>query len=587
MLDLVIKNGMVVDGTGASRRVADVGIEAGRITGIGRIDGASARRVIDAEGLVVAPGLIDAHTHYDPQLTLDPFASSSCFHGVTSVVAGNCGFALAPTRASDRDAVKKIFARVEEIDLAVLDRIPWDFETFPEFLAARDRDLGVNAAFYVGHSNLRVWAAGEAAYDRESTESEVDEMRGILRAAMRAGAAGFSSSHSPTDFDADDRPVPSRLASLAELLALGGEVGDANRGSIAYLPFSAVGGLSEEDGELLIRLAHRARRPVVIQGLGARSKVDAPTATWPRSEAYLERARALGAPVYSLLIARPFERPFSLARGTTMFEGALAFHRLFTEADTVEGRIAMLRDADFREAIRKSVEQPNRDPAAGPTTPPPQLSAVSIHRVRDESNRALEGRPLVDVASERGVAPMDALVELALSEGLETEFLWSTESDEWRSGTHAASKHPQMMIGTSDAGAHLGRDDGAEFSSYFLAKWVREWKLWTLEAAIRALTAIPAAILDLPDRGLLLPGHAADLFLFDPDTIGPDLKEIGEDRIPGQTRWRSRPRGVRATIVNGVPIVEHGEITDASLRPGRVLKPGLRANAAANGRGSA
>ncbi|MCR9093038.1 MAG: amidohydrolase family protein [bacterium] len=574
MFDLVIKNGMVVDGTGASRRIADVGVEAGRIAALGRIDATEGRRVIDAEGFVVAPGLIDAHTHYDPQLTLDPFASSSCFHGVTSVVAGNCGFALAPTRAADREAIKQIFSRVEEIDLAVLDRIPWDFESFPEFLAARDRNLGVNAAFYVGHSNLRVWAAGEAAYERESTESEIAEMRALLRTAMEAGAAGLSSSHSPTDFDAQDRPVPSRLASLGELEVLAEEVGAANRGSIAYLPFSAVGGLSEEDGELLIRMALRGRRPVVIQGLGARSKVDAPTATWPKSEAYLERARSLGAAVYSLLIARPFERPFSLARGTTMFEGALAFHRLFTEAETAEARMALLRDPAFRDAIRKSVEQPNRDPNAGPTTPPPQFSSLSVHRVRDEANRALEGRPLLEIAAEREIEPMDALVDLALSEALETEFLWSTDSEEWRTGTHAASRHPQMMIGTSDAGAHLGRDDGAEFSSYFLAKWVREWRFWTLEAAIRELTAIPAAILGLPDRGLLLPGYAADLFLFDADTIGPDLKELGEDRIPGQTRWRSRPRGVRATIVNGVPIVEDGEITDAALRPGRVLKPG-------------
>lgn len=574
MFDLVLTGGLVVDGTGASRRVADIAIDAGRISAIGRIDPAGARRVLDVSGLVVAPGLIDAHTHYDPQLTLDPFASSSCFHGVTTVVAGNCGFALSPTRASGREAVKQIFARVEEIDLAVLDRIPWDFESFPEFLAAREGQLGVNAAFYVGHSNLRLWTLGEAAYERESTESEISEMVGILRAAMAAGAAGFSGSHSPTDFDALDRPVPSRLASFHELEALCAEVGRANRGSIAYLPFSAVGGLSPEDGELLIRLAHASRRPMIIQGLGARSKVDAPTATWPASEAYLARARAAGAAVYSLLIARPFVRPFDLARGTTMFEGALAFHRLFRQADSVEQRCEMLRDASYREAIRKSVEHPNRDPEAGPTTPPPHFEQLSVHRTRDAANRQLEGRGLIEIARERGVEPMDALVDLALSEDLATEFLWSTDTPAWRDGTLLASRHPQMLIGTSDGGAHLGRDDGAEFSSYFLRYWVREWGLWTLEAAIRELSAIPAAILGLHDRGLLLPGYAADLFVFDPDTIGPDEKSLREDRIPGQTRWTSRPAGVRATIVNGVPIIEHGEITDEGARPGRVLRPG-------------
>lgn len=574
MYDLVVAGGLVVDGTGAAQRVADVAIQDGRIAAIGRVDGAGARRVLDARGLVVAPGLIDAHTHYDPQLTLDPFASSSCFHGVTSVVTGNCGFALAPTRASGRDAVKQIFARVEEIDLAVLDRIPWDFETFPDFLAAREGRLGVNAAFYVGHSNLRLWALGPDAYERESTQNEIAQMVEVMEAAMAAGAAGFSGSHSPTDFDALERPVPSRRASPDELLALCRAVGRSNRGSIAYLPFSAVGGLSRDDGELLIRLARASRRPVIIQGLGARSKVDAPTATWPASEAYLERARAAGAAVYSLLIARPFVRPFDLARGTTMFEGALAFHRLFVEAQSVAQRCAMLRDERYREAIRSSVEHPNRDPEAGPTTPPPHFDQLSVHRVRDARNRPFEGRGLVEIARERGVAPMDALVDLALSEDLATEFLWSTDTPAWREGTLQASRHPQMLVGTSDGGAHLGRDDGAEFSSYFLRYWVREWGLWSLEAAIRELTAIPAALLGFHDRGLLLPGHAADLFVFDPDEIGPDEKSLREDRIPGQTRWASRPAGVRATIVNGVPIVEHGEITDEAARPGRVLRPG-------------
>lgn len=576
MYDLLIRDGFVIDGTGASRRVADVAISNGRIEAIGRIDRSEARRVIEAEGRVVAPGFIDPHTHYDPQLTLDPFASSSCFHGVTSVVAGNCGFALAPTRPSAREGVKQIFARVEEIDLAVLDRIPWDFETFPEFLKAREGRLGVNAAFYVGHCNVRLWAMGDDAYRREARPDELSTMRAIVREAMAAGAAGFSSSHSPTDLDTLDRPVPSRLASLEELEALAFEVGRAQRGSIAYLPYSAVGGLLPDDGELLIRLALASRLPVIIQGLGARSKVDAPTATWPQSKAYLEHARSLGAAVYSLLIARPFRRPFSLSTGTTLFEGALAFHRLFREADGVPARIAMLRDPAYRDAIRKSIEHPNRDAALGSTTPPPQFSTLSVHRVRDAANQRWVGCGLPEMAAKLGVEPMDALVDLALSEDLETEFLWSIDSPEWRDGTYQASCHPQMLIGTSDAGAHLGRDDGAEFSSFFLQSWVREWGRWELEAAVRALTAVPASVLGLVDRGLLLPGLAADVTIFDPETVGPDVKTIGEDRIPGQRRWASRPKGFTATIVNGVPIVLDGEIADESARPGRVLRPGER-----------
>ena len=193
MYDLIVLDGLVIDGTGAARRRADVAIADGRIAAIGRFAPALGRRVIDARGCVVAPGFIDPHTHYDPQLTLDPFASSSCFHGVTSVVVGNCGFGIAPTRAAGREAVKQIFARVEEIDPAVLDRIPWDFETFPELLQSREGKLGVNAAWYVAHSNLRLWAMGEAAYEREATRDETLEMCALVRDAMAAGAASFGS----------------------------------------------------------------------------------------------------------------------------------------------------------------------------------------------------------------------------------------------------------------------------------------------------------------------------------------------------------------------------------------------------------
>jgi N-acyl-D-amino-acid deacylase len=292
----------------------------------------------------------------------------------------------------------------------------------------------VNAAWYVAHSNLRLWAMGEAAYEREATRDELAEMQSLVRGAMDAGAAGFSSSHSPTDLDAQDRPVPSRQASHDELALLASEAGRANCGSIAYLPFSAVGGLTPEDGELLVRLALESRLPVVIQGLGARSKVDAPTATWPKSKEYLERARAQGAAIYSLLISRPFQRPFTLAKGTTLFEGALAFHRLFTEATTVAQRCAMLRDPSFRDAIRHAVEQPNRNPGAGSTLPPPSFAALSVNRVAKPENERWRGRALSDIAAERGEAPTDAMVGLALSEELATEFLWSTDTEEWRTG---------------------------------------------------------------------------------------------------------------------------------------------------------
>lgn len=571
--DLLVTNGLVIDGTGLPRRRADVAIRDGRIVGVGRFDAASAKRVIDADGAVVAPGIVDPHTHYDPQLTFDPYATSSCYHGVTTVLAGNCGFSIAPTRADDRESILRIFARVEDMSPGSLAAIPWGFETFPEFMETRRGNLGINAACYVGHCNVRRWVMNDDCYEREATEGEIDAMREIVRAAMAAGAAGLSSTHAPTHFDDLDRPVPSRNASKAELSALVREVGAANRGSISYLPFSSIGGLDEADGQYLIDLALESRLPIIIQGLGARSKVDAPTATWEHSEAYLERARNQGAGVYSMLMARPFERRFTLAGGTSLYEGVPQFHRIFTEARTVEQRMAMLRDSSFRDAIRNAVENPNKDAEAGPILPPPAFDVLHVYAAKKPENQKWIGHSMTEIAAERGGAPMDAMVELALSEDLAVEFVWRTGTPAWREGTYNASTHPHMIIGTSDGGAHLGRDDGSEWSSWFLRYWVREWGQWELEEAIRQMTQQPAALLGFYDRGMLLPGYAADLMIFDPDRIGPGRKEFVHDFPNGEGRWSSRPEGIHATIVNGVPIVQDGELIDDCGLPGQVLSP--------------
>ncbi|MDG2304500.1 MAG: amidohydrolase family protein [Candidatus Binatia bacterium] len=572
--DLLITNGLVVDGTGLPRRRADVAIRDGKIVGVGHFEESLAEKVLDVEGRVVAPGIIDPHTHYDPQLTFDPYGTSSCYHGVTTVLAGNCGFSIAPVKEQDRAFLAQIFTRVEDMAPDALDGIPWTFESFPEFLKSREGQLGINAAFYVGHCNIRRWVMGEDSNQREATPEEIESMRVIVGEAMEAGAAGLSSTHAPTHLDAADRPVPSRLASKEELEALVKEVGLSNRGSISYLPYSSIGGLDEADGDYLIDLALGSRLPIIIQGLGARNKVDAPTATWEHSRAYLERARGQGAGVYSMLMARPFNRRFTIAEGTGLYDGCPAFARLFVEAATVEARATLLRDESYRDEIRDSVESPNTDPAKGSTLPPPHFDALEVYAATKPENQELIGRPLRVIASERGVAPMDLMVDIALSEDLAVEFIWRTETEEWKDGTLVASQHPNMVIGTSDGGAHLGRDDGAEFSSYFLRYWVREWGKWELEEAIRQLTQQPAALLGLQGRGMLLPGYAADIMIFDPDTIGPGKKEFVHDFPNGVGRWSSRPEGVYATIVNGVPIVIDGALVEGCGYPGNVVSPG-------------
>ncbi len=569
--DLAVVGGTVVDGTGLPRRRADVGVKDGRIATVGFVDPADADQVIDATGRCVAPGIVDIHTHYDPQVTFEPYATSSCFHGVTTVLAGNCGFSIAPTRAADREFIVQMFARVEGMSAKALQGLPWGFETFPEYLASLEGRLGVNLACYVGHSAVRRWVMGDDCYQREATAAEIAEMVVIVADAVAAGAAGFSSSHAPTHLDSFDRPVPSRLASVDELEALVVAAGRANAGSVGYLPLSSIGGLDDADQELLIRLSLAGRVPVIIQGLGAGSKVGAVGDAWDGARLFVDDASARGAAVYSMLMAKPFNRTFTLAAGTTLYEGCLRFNRMFREASDVEARMAMLRDPAFRDEIRSDVENPNRDPAAGPTLPPPRWSMLFVNRVTRHEHTALVGRTVADIAREQGRAPVDVMLDLALADDLETEWLWATETDAWRARTRTAGGDPHMIVGVSDGGAHLDRDDGAEWSSWFFDRWVRQWGGWSLEEAVRLMTQIPASLAGFSDRGQIRPGFAADLMVFDPETIAPDRKEFVHDFPNGEGRWRSWPMGVYATIVNGVPIVIDGEITGAL--PGVVVRP--------------
>ena len=569
--DLIVRGGDVVDGTGLPRRRVDVGVRAGKVVQIGRLDRATAGEEIDAGGMIVAPGIVDAHTHYDPQITFDPYATVSCFHGVTTVVAGNCGFSVAPCKPEDRPFLSGIFARVENMDPIALSAISWrEFETFPEFLGSRRGRLGVNLACYIGHSNLRRWVMGADASDRAATTAEIDAMRVMVAEAMAAGAAGVSSSAAPTHLDGDDRPVPSRVGERDELVALVAVAGRAGAGSIAFLPASAIGGLDHDDEEYLIRLASVSGLPVVIQGLGGRNKTDAPTATWEASKAFLDRATEAGAPVFSMLIARPFDRPILLDESNFHYLAVPAWDRMLKLPRAEQ--LTRLRDAAARDELRHAVENYNRDPSKGTTVPPPLWDAVFVDEVMLPDHEKYQSRSIRDIAGERDVAPADALLDLALAEDLATRFRWRTESPEWADAVREAQLDARMIVGVSDGGAHLARDDGADWSSYFLRSWVLDRQVWTLEEGIRQITHVPAALLGLTDRGLIRPGGWADLMVFDPDTIGPWKKEFVHDLPGGVGRFKAWGRGVHATVVNGEPIVLGGELTDRL--PGQVVRPG-------------
>jgi N-acyl-D-amino-acid deacylase len=568
--DLIVRNGFVVDGTGLPRRRVDVGVRNGRIERIGRLDAARAKEEIDAGGRVVAPGIVDAHTHYDPQITFDPYATMSCFHGVTTVLAGNCGFSVAPVRRDDHAFMAGVFASVEDMDPVALSAVAWDeFETFQEFMDSRTDKLGVNFACYVGHSNIRRWVMGEAAVERAATAAEVRAMRLLVAQAMAAGAAGFSSSAAPTHNDIHGRPVPSRLAEREEVLALAEEVGIFGAGSICFLPASAVSGLEQADYDYLLEIGKRSGVPVVIQGLGGRGKTDAPTATWEGAVKFLDEATRLGTPVYSLLIARPFDRMISFDENNHLWTAVPSWHRMTRLP--LAARAAMLRDPAAREEMRYAVENYNRDPSKGTTLPAPQWANVWIDESPNLSRDAYEGRSVAELAAEKGVAPGDFALDLALADNFQTRMRWRTETAEWSAAVKVAQLDPRMIVGTSDGGAHLAKDDQSDWSSYFLGAWVRERGLWTLEEAVRQITQVPAAILGFPDRGTLRVGGWADMMIFDPDTIGPLRKEFVRDLPGGAGRYKAYGRGVYATIVNGEPIVLDGELT--GRMPGMVLRP--------------
>jgi len=562
--DTIIKGGRVVDGSGLPMRVADVGIKDGVITDVGRLDGA--RRTIAADGLVVMPGIIDVHTHYDPQLTFEPLGTSSCFHGVTSVVAGNCGYSIAPCRRADRDWLTEFFAKVEGMSPNVLrSGLPWDWETFPSLLEVLDRRLGINAAIYVGHSALRRYVMGEAASEREATPEERARMADGVREAMRAGAAGFSSSQAPTHVDQANRPVPSRCASFEEVVELAAAAGEGGAGSIAYLASSAVQGYDARDRERLIELAHRSGLPVVVQGMGYRPGA---RERWDDQSRFLASARERGAAIFSMLRTQPFMRPFNWRRGTSLFDGV--FHWRDLGGLPPAERIARLRDPSFREKLRAGLDHPNTDGSKGSTLPPPAMSAVFVDR--SAADPGAVGKSLATLARERGVHPSDVMCELAVADDLATQFVWNSESPAGAEANAEAQRTPHMIVGTGDGGAHADRDDGAEWSTYYLRTWLLERQLLSLEEGVRRITHLPAMVTGLKGRGLIARGYHADLMLFDPARIALGKKQLVRDLPGDEERWQVLPEGIVRVVVNGETIVEDGRLTGA--RPGRILRVG-------------
>ncbi len=556
--DLVITNGMVVDGTGFPRYRADVAIRDGRIVEVGRIRGAAAT-TIDAEGRFVAPGMIDTHTHYDAQPFWDKLCTSSIWHGVTTVLMGNCGLTLAPLKPEHREGMLATFCCVEDLPVASLAAvIPWTWENFGDYLDAIDQGLGLNLVPLVGHNPLRLGAMGEASWDRAATAGEIAAMQRLLAESLEAGAWGWSTTNSPTHAGPTGAPVPSRLADDAERLALARTLGDYNRGVIEILPPS-VARPDEADQKHLRDVARASGRPVFFLGFDAHARD------------FVESAAQDGLELYNLLRATPFNPRFTL-RHTTFFKNLDVWDAVMDLPH--EAKLAALRSPERRAALREAATQRQR---RRPGVPGRYVSWASIvvNHVKLDKNRALLGRGLKDIADQTGRHVADVMLDLALEEDLATEFQLGTRSAEEEAALADMVKRGHALPSQSDAGAHLNTNFcTAGESSYVLSQWVRERELMTLEDAVRRMTFQPARILGLSDRGLIHEGMAADLMVFDLARIGVGEDEATNDGPSGTQRRIQRAEGVDHVVVNGQVVFSGNQHTGAL--PGRVLRASRR-----------
>src|SRR5437870_9334160 len=553
--DVLVRGGMLVDGTGSPARRGDVGIRRGRIAALGAVSG-PATRIIDADGAVVAPGFVDIHTHYDVQVFWDRMLTISPWHGVTSVVMGNCGFGVAPTRPAHRDLVLRTLESVEGMSLEALHAgvgTDWPFESFGEFLSAiEQRGTAINVGALVGHTPVRLYVMGEEATEREATADEIAAMRALVRDALRAGALGFATSKAPTHVGWAGRPVPSRVASLDEIATLAGCLAEVDWGVMQ----ATIGpGLFVDQ---FAAIQERTGRPVSWTALlGGMLGPDGHRAVLEQSAAL----QARGVRVIPQVSCRPLMVEFQLKAPFPL--ESMSVMRPVSQADHA-GKRRLYADPAFRRALRERIDEgrigaPFRDITI--TEHPPDPSVAD--------------RRLGDVAAERRVHPVDLALDLSLAADLETRFRMPILNTDPAIVAELLA-HPATMIGLSDAGAHASQLCDACAPTELLGTWVRERGVIPPDEAVRRLTTQPAEVFGIADRGRLAPGLAADVTVFDPATVGCSPLRRVYDFPADADRLVSDAVGVRAVVVNGVVIREDGRdaVDPEGPLPGRVLRGG-------------
>jgi N-acyl-D-aspartate/D-glutamate deacylase len=569
VLDLVIRGATVVDGTGAPARAGDVGVRDGRIV---TVDGhESARRTIDADGLVVAPGFVDIHTHYDAQLLWDPTASPSPLHGVTTVIGGNCGFALAPLApaggatsgpdpAAHADYLARLMARVEGIPLpALLAGVPWDWPTYDDYLGRFDGRIAVNAGFLAGHSVLRRIVMGERAVGGAATADDVAAMARLLDACLAAGALGFSTSQASTHNDGDGQPVPSRAATTDEVVALAAVCAGRPGTQLECIVQGCLSGFTDAEVELMAAMSRRADRPINWNVLAVRSG-----GNHEQQLAASARAAALGGRVVALTL--PGGSPPRLSFLTGFALDGLPDWRP-TLSLPVPERMAALADPAVRAHLRERAAAPE----AGVLR---TLAAWDRMVIMESPATPYEGRSVGDLAAADGRDPFDVLLDIVLADELRTGFqaqfppepdaAWTVRADVWRD--------PYTVIGGSDAGAHLDMMCGATYSTFLVGECVRDRALLSLEEAVHQLADVPARLYGLTGRGRIADGWCADVVVFDPARVGPGPLRTRDDLPGGASRLYADATGVEHVIVGGVEIARAGAFTGAT--PGTTLRSG-------------
>jgi N-acyl-D-aspartate/D-glutamate deacylase len=558
MLDLVIKNGWIIDGADTPGFAGEVAIHQGKIAAVSPHITESAEQVIDAGGKVIAPGFIDVHTHYDAQVLWDPLCTSSSWHGSTTVVTGNCGFTLAPCRPQDRDYLTRMLAVVEDMSLEALQQgIVWGWEDFPGYLRAiEQRPKAINVGCYIGHSAVRRYVMG-ADCRRAATEGEIARMQAVVGEALRAGALGFSTSRIPLHVDGEGKSVPSFYAEMPELLSLAQKLREVGRGVLEVTAKMVLPQSEHEAGDLadLVALAKTSGRPVTWASVRY-------LPTYPERSLFIlsEVQKAVtreGVRLHPQIGCRSFETHMNWQKLMPVF-AHLPTWRAVMFLPTAE-KVAALANRETREKMRTEV--------AGATFFN-GWKYVVVKETAQPHHKALEGQSIAAIAAAQGKDPLDAFLDVCAAEHCATEFLYYAVDMEEEPMSRML-RDPNTLLET-DAGAHLTSLCNADFPSYLLAHWVREKGVLTLEEAVARLTSRPAGVLGLSDRGRLQTGYAADIVIFDPQRIRGGQLHTAHDLPAQQPRLIQQAEGIHMVIVNGEVILEEGKPTGAT--PGQVVR---------------